>query len=69
MAQMVVRPSSVVAVIIVQTSSGSIRNIRSLSNVTRTGAAPILASTVRPIAVPDGKVMVTYGTCETHIRK
>jgi hypothetical protein len=52
------------AVIIVQTSFGSIRNIRSLSNVTRAGVAPTFASTVRPIAVPDGIVMVTYGTCE-----
>jgi hypothetical protein len=56
MAQMVVRPSSVMALIIVQTSSGSIRNVSSLSNVTR------LASTVRPITVPDGTVMVMYGT-------
>ena len=65
MAQMVVRPSSGMALIIVQTSSGSIRNVRSLSNVTRSSATPIFASTVRPIAVPDGIVMVTYGTCES----
>lgn len=35
MAQRVVRPSSVMELMIVQTSSGSIRNVRSLSNVTR----------------------------------
>jgi hypothetical protein len=35
---MVVRPSSVMALIIVQTSSGSIRNVSSLSNVTRRDA-------------------------------
>jgi hypothetical protein len=46
MAQMVVRPSSVMALIIAQTSSGSIRNVSSLSSVARPGAAPIVASTV-----------------------
>src|SRR5262249_30668422 len=46
--QMVIRPSCVAAVIILQTSSGSIRNVSSLSNVTRTGVAPIFASTVTP---------------------
>jgi hypothetical protein len=49
---------------ILQTSSGSIRNVSSLSNVTRPGAASIFASTVRPITVPDGTVMVTYGTAK-----
>jgi hypothetical protein len=44
------------------TPSGSIRNVRSLSNVTFAGTAPIFASTVRPIAVPDGTVTVMYGT-------
>src|SRR5262249_36307504 len=67
MAQMVVRLSSVMALIIVQTSSGSIRNVASLSNVTRAGVAPIFASTVRPIAVPDGTVMVMYGTCDPFV--
>jgi len=33
-----------------------------VSNVTRPGAAPIFASTVRPITVPDGTVIVMYGT-------
>lgn len=41
---------------------GSIRNVSSLSNVTRPGAAPIFAAAVRPIAVADGTVMVRYGT-------
>jgi hypothetical protein len=52
MAQMVVRPFSEVAVKIVQTSSGSMRNVRSSSNVTRPGLTPIFASTVRPIRFP-----------------
>jgi hypothetical protein len=52
---------------ILQTSSGSIRNIPSLSNVTRPGAAPIFASTVRPITVPDGTVIVTYGTYDPFV--
>jgi hypothetical protein len=47
---------------ILQTSSGSIRKVSSLSNVTRPGAAPIFASKVRPITVPDGTAMVMYGT-------
>jgi hypothetical protein len=50
-----------------QTSSGSIRNVSSLSNVTRRGAAPIVASTVRPIMVPDGTVMVMYGTYDPFV--
>jgi hypothetical protein len=52
---------------ILQTSSGSTRNVSSLSNVTRTGVAPILASTVRPIAVPAGTVMVKYGTYDPFV--
>jgi hypothetical protein len=59
-AQMVIRPSSTAAVMILQTSFGSIRNVSSLSNVTRPDAAPTFASTVLPIAVPDGTVMVRY---------
>jgi hypothetical protein len=62
MAQMVVRPFSEVAVKIVQTSSGSMRNVRSSSNVTRPGAVSIFAPTVLPIAIPDGVLMVMYGT-------
>jgi hypothetical protein len=51
--------------IIVPMSSGSIRNVCSLSSVTRAGAAPIIVSTVRPTAVPDGTIMVMYGTYES----
>jgi hypothetical protein len=52
---------------ILQTSSGSIRNVPSLSNVTRPGATPIFASTVRPITVPDGTIMVRYGTYDPFV--
>ena len=45
-AHIVVRPSWVVAAIVVHTSSGSMRNVCSLSNVTRPGVAPIFASMV-----------------------
>jgi len=63
MAQRVVDPSWVMELRTVQTTpSGSIRNVRSLSNVTFAGTAPIFASTVRPITVPDGTVTVMYGT-------
>jgi bifunctional pyridoxal-dependent enzyme with beta-cystathionase and maltose regulon repressor activities len=50
-----------------QTLSGSIRNVSSLSNVTRPGVVPIFASTVRPITVPDGTVMVMYGTYDPFV--
>src|SRR5215831_5050568 len=63
-AQMIIRLSSAM---ILQTSSGSIRNVSSLSNVTRPGVAPIVASTVRPISVPDGTVMVMYGTYDAFV--
>jgi hypothetical protein len=53
---------------ILQMSSGSIRNVCSLSKVTRPGAAPIFASTVRPIAVADGTVIVMYGTLVRSVR-
>ena len=52
-------PFSAVAEIIHTTSSGSILSVRSSSNVTRARAAPIVASTVRPIAVAEGMVMET----------
>jgi hypothetical protein len=52
---------------ILQMSSGSIRNVCSLSKVMRSGVAPIFASTVRPITVPDGTVMVKYGTYDPFV--
>jgi hypothetical protein len=61
------RTDRAVAVTTLQTSSGSIRNVPSLSNVTHPGAAPIFTSTVRPIAVPDGTVMVRYGTYDPFV--
>jgi hypothetical protein len=59
---MVMRPSSAAAVMILQMSSGSIRNVCSLSSVTHPGVVPIFASTVRPIAAADGTVMVRYSS-------
>jgi hypothetical protein len=52
---------------ILQTSSGSIRNVASLSNVTRPGVVPIFASTVRPILAPGGTVMMKYGTYDPFV--
>jgi len=59
MVQRVVTQSCVRADMMVRTSSGSIRNVRSLSNVAFTGVTPTIASTVLPIAVPAGMLMVT----------
>jgi hypothetical protein len=65
--QRVVRPSSVVAAMIVPTSSGSIRKVLSVSSVARAGMLPIVASTVWPIIVPDGMVRVMYGICDPFV--